>query len=255
MFKIIQKYLYPIIFIILFIVIWDTAVRLYNIEPWILPDPISVFKTFFSNLQFLIEHSKSTMAAAFIGLFLAVIVAVLLSIIMDYSYFLKKGLYPLIIISQTIPIIAVAPLFIIWFGFGLLPKVVVVALVCFFPAAVSLIQGMESADPEVISLLSVMGAKPWKIIKLVKIPAALPSFFSGLKIAGTYAVMGAVIGEWLGAKKGLGVFMTRATHAYQLDKVLSAIVIISLISLVIFVIIDITARIIMPWYYKERGNI
>ncbi len=255
MIKVIQKYLCPFAFLALFIVIWEAVVRMYKIEEWLLPAPSSVFKTLISTLPLLIEHSKNTIAAAIIGLILSILVSALLSIVMDYSYLLKRGLYPLIIISQTIPIIAVAPLFIIWFGFGIFPKVVVVALVCFFPVSVSLIQGLESADPEVINLLRVMGANKWKIIKIVKIPAALPSFFSGLKIAGTYAVMGAVIGEWLGAKKGLGVFMTRATHAYQLDRVVAAIVIISFISLIIFLTIDIIARIIMPWYYNERRNV
>jgi ABC-type nitrate/sulfonate/bicarbonate transport system permease component len=244
----------PLFFVFCVFLLWQAIIYISQIPAWLLPSPARVAATFWDVLPLLIYHSQNTLLAAGSGLLAAVILALGLGIIMDFSPWVKQGIYPLIVLSQTIPIISIAPLLIIWLGFGLLPKMVVVALVCFFPVAVSTVEGMNAADPDMVNLLRVMGSSRWQIIKLVRFPAALPSFFAGLKIAGTYAVMGAIIGEWLGATKGLGVFMTRASYAYQLDKVLAAIIIISLVSLLIFGLIELVARVIMPWYYKERGN-
>lgn len=242
------------VFLLGFLLIWEIAVRVAEIPSWLLPAPAEVITTLWEMLPLLFYHSQITVLAAAAGLLTAVIVALVLAAVMEFSPWIRQGLYPLIVISQTIPIITIAPLLIIWFGFGILPKVVVVSLVCFFPVAVSMAEGMMAADPDMVNLLKVMGSSRWQIIKLVRFPAALPSFFSGLKIAGTYAVMGAVIGEWMGATRGLGVFMTRASHAFQMDRVLACIVIISLVSLLIFGLIELSARLAMPWYYKERGD-
>lgn len=252
--RIARNYSVPLAFIIAAVIVWDIAVRITGVPVWILPTPGQVLVTLKGSLPLLYNHAQSTVLAALSGLLAAVVVALFLSVLMALSPFIKQGIYPLIVTSQTIPIIAVAPLFIIWFGYGVLPKVVVVALVCFFPVAVSMIEGMEGTDPEMVNMLQVMGASSWQAIKLVKLPAALPSFFAGLKIAGTYAVMGAVIGEWLGATKGLGVFMTRALHAYQMSNVLAGVAVISFISLVIFFLVEALARLSMPWYYKRKGE-
>lgn len=249
-----KKVTAPLFFVICVFLLWQTIILVFRIPPWLLPSPATVAATFWDVLPLLFYHSQNTLLAAGSGLIAAVILALGLGMIMEFSPWVKQGIYPLIVVSQTIPIISIAPLFIIWLGFGLLPKVVVVALICFFPVAVSTVEGMNAADPDMVNLLRVMGSSRWQIIKLVRLPAALPSFFAGLKIAGTYAVMGAIIGEWLGATKGIGVFMTRASYAYQLDKVLAAIIIISLVSLLIFGLIELAARLIMPWYYKERGS-
>ena len=249
-----KNYSIPLAFIAAAIILWELAVRVSSAPGWLLPGPGQVLVTLKSSLPLLYHHSQSTVLAALTGLLAAVIVALLLSFLMALSPIIRQGLYPLIVTSQTIPIIAVAPLFIILFGYGLMPKIVVVALVCFFPLAVSIVEGMEASDPETVNMLQVMGASPRQIIKLVKLPAALPSFFAGLKIAATYAVMGAVIGEWLGATKGLGLFMTRATHAYQMSSVLAAVVVITFISLFIFFTVEVLARLFMPWYYKGKGE-
>ncbi|KJS16610.1 MAG: ABC transporter permease [Peptococcaceae bacterium BRH_c4b] len=244
----------PAAFMLMFLAAWQGAVAFSGIQAWLLPSPAAVLETMWEMLPVLVMHSQSTLLAAVSGLLAAVLLAVLLSVIMDLSPWFKRGMYPLLVFSQTVPIISIAPLLLIWFGLGLFPKVVVVALVCFFPVAVSMVEGLESADPGMINMLRAMGSSRWGIIRIVRLPAALPSFFSGLKIAGTYAVMGAVIGEWLGASSGLGVYMTRASHSYQLDRVFAAIVVISLVSLMLFFTVTLLARLTMPWYYKERSN-
>jgi ABC-type nitrate/sulfonate/bicarbonate transport system permease component len=244
----------PLLFLLSFIATWQAWVWWSGVPAWLLPAPGRVLTALWEMLPVLFRHTQSTVLAAVTGLLAAVLLALALAVLMDFSPWVRRGMYPLLVFSQTVPIIAIAPLLIIWFGYGILPKVVVVALVCFFPVAVSMVEGMEAADPGMVDLLRVMGSTRWQLIKLVRLPAALPSFFSGLKIAGTYAVMGAVIGEWLGATSGLGVYMTRATHAYQTDRVFAAIIIISLVSLLLFGLINLLARLSIPWYFKERSN-
>ncbi|MBM7855542.1 ABC-type nitrate/sulfonate/bicarbonate transport system permease component [Desulfohalotomaculum tongense] len=245
------KYRYPLIFTAGFLLLWESYVYFTGKEKWLLPAPSDIAAAFPGMLPLLVEHGRYTLLAAVVGFALAIAVALLLAVLMDISPVLRQGIYPLLVISQTIPIISVAPLFIIWFGYGLLPKVIVVALVCFFPLVVSVIQGMEAVDRDMVNLLRVMGASTWQIIKEVKLPAALPSFFAGLKIAGTYSIMGAVIGEWLGAAKGLGLFMTRAMHSYQYDRLFSAIIVVSLLSVLLFMIIEVIGRLVIPWHYKK----
>lgn len=145
-----------------------------------------------------------------------------------------------------------APLFIIWFGFGTLPKVVVVTLVCFFPVAVNLVDGYKNVDEDMIHLMAAMGATKGQIFRKVKFPASLPFLFSGLRIAGTYSVMGAVIGEWLGATEGLGILMTRSSQSFLTDRVFAVIMVITLLSLGIFAIIEVLARVLMPWHYQRE---
>jgi len=234
------------------LVLWEAGVHITGMPVWFLPPPSRVFTALVEMLPQLLDHSRYTLLAALTGLTAAVLVALVLAVVMAMSPRIRQGVYPLLVFSQTIPIITIAPLLIIWFGFGIMPKVVVVTLVCFFPVAVSMAEGMQAADADMVKLLQVMGASRWQTIKLILIPAALPSFFAGLKIAGTYAMMGAVIGEWLGASSGLGVFMTRASHAYQADSVFAAIMIISLISLLLFALIELISRLTIPWYYNER---
>jgi len=238
--------------IVLLLAVWEIAVRVTGLPVWFLPPPSLVFIALAQMWPQLLTQSLYTVAEALSGLLAAVLVALVLASLMALSPRVRRGVYPLLVFSQTVPIITIAPLIAIWFGFGIMPKMVVVTLVCFFPVAVSVIEGMQAADAEMLKLLRVMGASRWQMIRLVQIPAALPSFFAGLKIAGTYAVMGAVIGEWLGAEKGLGLFMTTASRAYRADVVFAAIVVISLISLTLFALIELLSRLSIPWYHNER---
>lgn len=231
--------------------LWEIAVHLSQVEPWILPGPSKIIGALWQARELLWQHSIQTIYETTLGLGIAVVIGIALATAIEWSQSLRKAIYPLLLVSQTIPIIAVAPLLIIWFGYGLLPKVLVVALVCFFPITINLADGYRLVDREMIRLLAAMGAGPGRIFTMVKLPAALPFFFSGLRIAGTYSVMGAVIGEWLGATKGLGIFMTRSSQSYLTDRVFAAIIVITCLSLVIYLIIEGVARLTMPWYYRK----
>ncbi|WP_312855508.1 ABC transporter permease [Litoribacterium kuwaitense] len=240
------------LFILLLLLLWEIATWGTGIEQWILPPPSVVIQTLWETRDLLFTHIGPTLMATFAGLSIAIIVAVTIATLTDVAYWIRQTIYPPLVISQTIPIIALAPLFMIWFGYGLLPKIIVVALVCFFPITISLADGYRQVDPSMLRLLRSMGASRWQQFKMVKLPGALPSFFSGLRIAGTYSVMGAVIGEWLGASKGLGVFMTRSSQSFQTDRVFAAIIVVVLLSLTIFLLIEVCARLTMSWHYQAK---
>ena len=192
-------------------------------------------------------HTGVTFFEGMTGLLVAVFLSLIMAVVMDQFPVVKKAIYPVLVISQTVPIIVIAPLLAMWFGFGIAPKIFVVVLVCFFPITVNLIEGLQSVDGELINLVRSMGATKSQIFAKIKFPSALPYFFSGLKIAATYSIMGAVIGEWLGGKAGLGVYMLRARHAFALDLVFASILVIVVLSIVLFYGIAGMQRALMPW--------
>lgn len=238
--------------ILFLLIFWELAARMSGIDKWILPAPTEVIKALFTMGPTLPSHVIQTVSEAILGLGISIIAGILFGTIIDLSDWVRKAIYPLLIISQTIPIIALAPLFIIWFGFGLLPKVLVVALVCFFPIAINLADGYRLVDRDMLKLMKTFGATKRQTFVKVKFPFALPFFFSGLKIAGTYSVMGAVIGEWLGSDKGLGILLTRSSQSFLTEKVFATILIIVILSLAVFGLIEILARFSMPWRYEQQ---
>ena len=242
----IESKIIPGLFFLGLILLWQYVVDVGIVEKYILPSPKDIIFTLFT-LPDIWEHLIVTVEEAMVGFIIAIILALFLAVVMDYFIVIKKALYPLVVISQTVPIIAIAPLFVIWFGFGILPKIVVVVLVCFFPILISLLEGLESVDTDILNLFKTMGASKFQTFRLVKLPATTVNFFSGLRIAATYSIMGAVIGEWLGGEKGLGVYMIRAKQSYALDKVFAVIIIIVVLSLVLFKIIELTQIVLTPW--------
>ncbi|MEK3807486.1 ABC transporter permease [Metabacillus sp. SLBN-84] len=231
---------------------WEMAVALFEIEKWILPKPTDIFLTLFEMRGTLGVHILQTLSEALLGLLIAAAAGVAIAVLIDQSKWIRSAVEPLLVLSQTIPIIALAPLLIIWFGFGMLPKVIVTALVCFFPIAINLADGFSQADRDMVKLMKTMGAGKRQLFLKLKLPASMPYFFSGLKIAGTYSVMGAVIGEWLGASKGLGVILTRSSQSFLTEKVFAVIIVIVALSLLIFAAIELLARLAMPWKYKAH---
>ncbi len=183
------------------------------------------------------KHARGTLAAALLGLFIATIFALILAFLMDMLRTVYKLLYPAAVMSQTIPLIAVAPLFVLWFGFGFLPKILAVVLVCFFPMLINLLKSFRALDSDYIDLMRSMGANRWQLICHVKLPGSIPAFFAGLRISATYAVMGAVIGEWLGGASGLGVYLIRSQKSFAAAQLFAAIVTIMLLSIGLFLFV------------------
>lgn len=252
MIRLSKKLLSPVLAFVIFFGLWECIGIFGLLQDSILPRPSTVFFMLVKHRELLWHHTLVTLSEAFIGFGLACVVAFILGMLMDYLTPLKNALHPFLVISQTIPIITVAPLFIIWFGYGWMPKVMVVVMVCFFPILINFLHGMDHVDQDMITLLKLMKAKKQDQFWLVKLPHALPFIFSGLKISASYAIMGAVIGEWLGAKEGLGEYMRRSMKAFAVEQTFASIVIISVISLVWIWLIHMIEMAVMPWRKNEN---
>lgn len=236
------------------LLVWAMTTSSGLIPPFILPSPVSVGRVLVTRFPVMVPHIKATVEATAMGIVFALFSASILAVVMAVVPGLRKALYPLIIVTQTIPLIALAPLFILWFGFGLFPRVLVVGLVCFFPILVSLMEGLSSVDPDQIDLLRAMGANRWDLFRRVQVPASIPNLFSGLRISATYSVMGAVIGEWLGGSEGIGVYMLRSQKAFALDRVFAAIVVVVLFSFLVFGIVVGIQYLATPWMRVEKRS-
>jgi ABC-type nitrate/sulfonate/bicarbonate transport system permease component len=246
------QYLPPVLLLVVLLLVWEWWVRYYDVKPYLLPAPSRIWSAFLEIRGTLPHHTRVTLIESIAGLGVGIVVGVALAVVIASVPLVRRVLFPLLVVSQTIPMVALAPLLIIWFGFGLMPKVIVVALVGFFPIVVSTVEGLTNSDPEMIGLVRSMGASRFQVMRYVRIPGAMPSFFAGLKIAAAYAVTGAVVGEWVAASDGLGVVINRSRAAFRIDRVFVAITIISLASIALFGAVQLLARLASPWMYVRR---
>ena len=245
------RFVAPVSLIGALILLWQIIVVVFGMDDYILPSPWQVLQAGFEARGLLWEHMVQTALETLLGFGLALTVGLGLGVLIAVSPGLHDALYPVLVISQTIPTVAIAPLLAIWFGYGIWPKIIVVGLVCFFPIAVNTADGLLSADPELVALLRTMGADKRQIFRAVSLPGAMPMVFSGIKIAITYSVVGAILGEWVGASRGLGIFMLRASNSFRTDWVFASIGITALLSIVLFVVVHVLERVSLPWYYTQ----
>ena len=234
------------------LLLWQLVCTTGLVPPYMLPSPVKVLRAFVAELPLLWENSLITLQEAFIGLLLGVSVGFVAAVLMDTFDILYTALYPMLIITQTIPSVAIAPLLVLWFGYEMTPKIILIILSTFFPVAVGLLDGFRSADKDAIGLLRSMGASRAQIFRYIKFPSALPQFFSGLRIAVAYSVVGAVISEWLGGFGGLGVYMTRVKKAFAFDKMFAVIFLISGISLALMALVEFAEKKYMPYRYLDK---
>ena len=222
------------------------------VPAYMLPSPIDVVKAFADNFSIMMKQAAVTLQETLYGLLIGIAIAFVIASLMDRFTIINKALYPVLVVTQTIPTIAIAPLLVLWMGFGMAPKITLVVITTFFPIAIGLLNGFQSVDEDAINLMRSMGASRLQIFRIIKLPNATASFFSGLRISAAYAVVGAVVSEWLGGFEGLGVYMTRVKKAYALDKMFAVIVFISAISLVLMGIVVLLEKISMPWVHKKE---
>jgi ABC-type nitrate/sulfonate/bicarbonate transport system permease component len=242
----------PALLIAFLVLVWQAAAAASGLPAFILPTPVQVLRAGWETRDLLGHAIATTMLETLLGLAVALVMGVAIAAAIDFSPLIRQAVYPILVASQTVQILAIAPLLIIWFGFGLLPKVIIVVLVCFFPLAVSTADGLASADPDLIALLRSMGARRGQVWRMVRLPAALPSFFSGLRIAVTYSVVGATIGEWVGGSQGLGLYLLRSKNALETDQVFVAMLITTLLSIGLFAAVVLIERLALPWYYSTQ---
>ena len=234
------------------LLIWYLACAWGLVPSFMLPSPGQVLAALVEEFPVLVQHARITLLEAALGLGVGVAAAFLIATLMDRFRFLYKALYPLLIITQTIPSVAIAPLLVLWMGFEMAPKVTLVAITTFFPITIGLLDGYTSADKEAAELLRSMGAGRWQIFRHLKFPAALSHFFAGLRVSASYAVVGAVISEWLGGFEGLGVYMTRVKKAYAFDSMFAVIVFITAVSLLLMLCVSLLRKLAMPWEKYEK---
>ena len=229
------------------LILWQLISSLGIVDSFMLPSPIQVIQALLSEFPVLAEHSVITLSEAFLGLFLGILLGFVMAVFMDRFDVLYQAFYPLIVLTQTIPTVAIAPLLVLWFGYEMAPKVILVVITTFFPITVGLLNGFKSVDPDTVNLLRAMGASQTHIFKYIKLPGAMSQFFAGLRISASYAIVGAVISEWLGGFGGLGVYMTRVKKAFSFDKMFAVIFLISMISLLLMKGVELLQKKCMPW--------
>jgi ABC-type nitrate/sulfonate/bicarbonate transport system permease component len=241
----------PLVLVVAVLVVWQWYVDAYAVRPQVLPSPLRVVEQGWAYRDQLWTNTLPTLQVTVVGFAVSLVVGWGLAVAVDFSPWLKRALTPLLVVSQTLPIIAIAPLLIIWFGFGLLPKVVVIALVTFFPIAVGLIEGFAATERQATDLLRSMGASRWAQFRYVRLPGALPRFFTALRIGITYAVTGAIFAEYVGATAGLGIFMNLQKNSFRTDLVLAAVVVTAVLSVALFALTYAVERLVIPW--NRRG--
>jgi NitT/TauT family transport system permease protein len=239
---------------VLVIIAWDLLVRILGIKPYLLPSPLAVWNSIVENWRTLGMHTLWTTGAILAGFILAGVVAIPLAMLIVVSPVLKRLLYPPMVATQAIPKIALAPLFIVWFGFGLMPKIAVAFLIAFFPVVIDTIVGLRSIDPAMVQLARSMGAPPHRIFLKLRLPNALPMIFGGLKVASALAVVGALTGEFVGSDKGLGYVLVQASGNLNTALLFATLVILSLVAMVFFYIVEVVERIFIPWHVSQRAH-
>ncbi|NQW20956.1 MAG: ABC transporter permease [Chloroflexi bacterium] len=216
------------------IIAWEVLVEVLDVKRWLLPPPSVIGAEIYGSFGFLLRHTQTTLVEILIGFAVSVGLAGLLASGIVWSRTVERTIYPLIITSQTVPIITLAPLLIIWVGTDIMSKVIVIVLFTFFPIVINLVSGLRYVDQEMVDMFRTLGASPWQIFRKLMIPSALPSFFAGLKVAAVVSVIGAVIGEWFGSSAGLGWLMKVAGGQFQTAKVFAAIVLLSILAMALF---------------------
>jgi len=219
----------------------------------LLPPPLRVLEAGWDDRADLWANTLPTLRAALLGFALALVVGFALSALIDFSLPARRAVMPLLIITQTLPLIVLAPLMVLWFGFGLLPKVLLVALVTFFPITVSLVHGYASGGPESHDVMAGLGSSRWQEFWHLRLPSAMPSLFSGVRIGITYAVVAAVFAEYAGAREGLGIYMQVAKNSFRTDLVLAAVVVTSLLTLALYALTFAVERAVVPWH-RDRPS-
>ncbi len=227
--------------------VWEVAVRGLRVPDYLLPAPSAVAADFAGDRRLLLDNSLVTLRELVLGFALAVAAGLALAVVLHLSGTLRRALYPILIGSQTVPVVVLAPVLVILLGFDLAPKLAIVALICFFPVVVNTVDGLRSVDEDLVRMMRTLDGSRWAIFKRVELPWALPLAFSGMRVAATYAAIGAVFGEWAGSSAGLGYLMLQATPNLDTPRIFAAIVILTLLSLALFLSVSLLERLLVPW--------
>ena len=226
---------------------WDVLADLLSIEPFLVPAPTEVAESLWEDRSLLAEDAWVTLREVVLGFLLALVAGVALAILIHLSETSRRALYPLLVASQTIPIVVLAPVLVVWFGFGIVPKLLIIALICFFPITVNAYDGLRSVDPELLKMMRTLGADRLQTLRRAELPWALPFIFSGAKIAVAVAVIGAVFGEWAGSDSGLGHLILVSSGELSTSLTFAAIAVLSAIAICLFGLLALLERRVVTW--------
>ena len=249
-----SDFLYPAAAIVLVLAVWESLTRLGAAPSYALPAPTEVAVALVQQWPMLMSNAVSTTVAIVSGFALSVVVGIALAVLISSSRIFEKSLYPLLVGSQAIPKLALAPLFVVWFGFGLLPKVIMTFLIAVFPIVVSTVQGIASVETELEFLSRSMGLSPYRTFRMIRLYRALPSIFAGLKVAITLAVVGAVVGEFVGSDRGLGTLLLRAIGVVNTPLLFAGLIVLTVLAIVLFGLIELLERFAIPWHVSQRSR-
>lgn len=244
---------FVISFVILFVV-WEIGVRTFGVASYLLPAPSLIWEDFSTRWPYVLDNTWITTSEIVVGYFLAIAVSIPLAVIVAYFPTMERTIYPIIVFLQIVPKIAIAPLFIIWFGFGFLPKILLVFLLSFFPIVVSAISGFKSIDDETMELAKSTGASPWMIFRKIRLPHAMPSIFTGLKVAAALSSTAAVVAEFVASDSGLGYLLLRYNGDLETPMVFAVIMVLSIVGLIVYYIVEFIERIAIPWHVSQRND-
>jgi NitT/TauT family transport system permease protein len=248
------QWLYPSITLMVILVLWESLVRIENIQKFVLPAPTDVIKAGVGSYDILLSNTPPTIAAIIAGFCLAALLAIPAAVAMCAIRVVEQSVYPLLIASQGIPKVALAPVLIVWFGFGFAPKVFMAMLIAFFPIVINTVVGLRSIDPNYIHLVRSMGASRWSIYTRLLLPSALPQIFAGLNVAMALAIVGAIVGEMVGANSGLGYLLVVANGNLNMSLVFAVLLWLALVSLLLVGFVDLAEGIVMPWSRNSRSR-
>jgi NitT/TauT family transport system permease protein len=247
--------IYPLVAVIVLFVIWELAVFLLKVPPYLLPPPSRVFAEIWNNAPTLAKHARATLTIIIGAFMISTCIGVPLALAISFSPFFKRAVYPLIVFSQVIPKIAIAPLFVIWFGFGFMPKILIAVLVSFFPVVLQSIVGFTSLRPEPLRVTQSMGASRLDLFLKVRLPHALPNIFSGLKMAMASSAIGAIVGEFIASQEGLGYLVLVANGEMNTPLAFSGVLLLSLMGIVLYFTVETVERLSTGWHVAQRQDI
>jgi len=245
----------PFLFLIFIVVAWDLTIRIFAIPAYQIPAPADVVAVLWSDWPELLRQAWPTTYATIYGFLLSAAFGIPVAMLIAGSKTVEAYIYPLLVFSQSVPKVAIAPLFVVWFGFGIIPKVISAFLLGFFPVVVSAVQGFKSVDPDMVDLARAMQGSRFHVFRAVNLPHAMPAIFSGLKVSVTLAVVGAVVGEFVGSNSGIGYVMQRSIGTFDLPTMFAALVILALLGVILFWIVDRVEKLVIPWHVSQREDV
>ena len=245
----------PVLLVFAMLILWDVTIRIFRIPPYLIPSPWSVVQQLQAEWPRLLKESIPTTYATLGGFALSIAFGIPMALVIAYSRTVESYVYPLLVFSQSVPKIAIAPLFVVWFGFGIIPKVIAAFMLGFFPVVVSTVMGFKSVDPDMLDLARSMKSSRIETFMRISLPQALPSIFAGLKVSITLAVVGAVVGEFVGSNSGIGYLLQIANGNFDLPLMFAALTVLSAIGVVLFVAIDLVERWLIPWHASQRADL